>query len=53
MTGAGLLVGGLVTGWAVSAETGNLALAGPVFMGWSFLGPISGIDVVLVYSIQK
>ena len=31
---------------AVSAATVNLALAGPAFMGCSFLGPISGADGV-------
>ena len=51
VTGAALLVGGWITPdggavWvggrlAVTAGTGNLALAGPDFMGWSFLGPIS------------
>ena len=56
VTGAALLVGGWTTPvggavWvggrlAVTAGTGNLALAGPDFMGWSFLGPISGADGV-------
>ena len=51
-----LLVGGLITPeggavWvdgrpAVTAGTENLALAGPAFMGCSFLGPISGADGV-------
>ena len=31
---------------AVSAATVKLALAGPAFMGCSFLGPISGADGV-------
>ena len=51
-----MLVGGLFTSeggaaWvdgrpAVPAATVNLALAGPAFMGCSFLGPISGADGV-------
>ena len=56
VTGAVLLVGGWITPeggavWvdgrpAVTAATVNLALAGPAFMGCSFLGPISGADGV-------
>jgi hypothetical protein len=56
VTGAVLLVGGWITPeggavWvdgrpAVTAGTENLALAGPAFMGCSFLGPISGADGV-------
>ena len=56
VTGAVLLGGGWCTPEggaaradsrpAVSAATVNLALAGPAFMGCSFLGPISGADGV-------
>ena len=50
VTGTALLVGGGAV-WvggrlAVTAGTENLALAGPDFMGCSFLGPISGADGV-------